>query len=454
MQESIRRRRPFVRSTAAFVAAGTLVALAVTVSGASVRPHFYPSYPTTLSASDISMAAKYTGGSANKVAKLPTIYVGYINDSTGAVAYPENVEGADVALSFINGKLDGIKGHKLGIKLCDSQNSNSAATACAVTMIHDHVKLVVTGTLNSSNDAPMYKDLAKAGIPVIQGNDLTTADFEATTAQTYMPGAPGVVKGMAKFIGKDGLHSATKTITGFYDQGDTGSATALALLFANQPELKSGHYTLKQVAIDSPWSVSQVETALESATPGSIFVPLIPINTCIAFAQGMSALSLHNTVVTSGLCFGKAMVTALGSYPSGWYFGDYGVNYFMYDNHLTTSEQLGVYIAAFDAYDSTVPPAFRQGDYTGFAGPSFGTMLTVAKLYNKLGVAATAAKLGAAAHSFAGPQWGISGALTCGKGHSIFTAICGSYIGIAEYTTPGWVPIADAYNNKLIDPFV
>jgi hypothetical protein len=451
MQVRTRRSRGIARSGATVVAAGALLVSFTSLGGAAVSPRTsFPAYPTTLSSADIKLAAKYVGGVAGKKATGSTITVGFLNDDTGTPAYPENVAGANIALDLINNNLDGIKGHKLAIDECDVHDSASATT-CATAMVSAHVKLVVTGTIVYGNDNPMYQILFSAGIPVIQGNDLTAQDFNPSqspskgTAVTYMPGSPGVVIGMAKFIGTKGLGTKPAKVTGFYLQGDTGSQTAFNFLFKTSKYLSGITVTGEQIA--APWTVTQVEAALSAAPAGSVFVPLMPVQQCISFAQGMAALSMHNTVVTTGLCFGKQLKQTLGNYPKGWYFGDYGINYFMYDSKLATSQQLAVYIGAVNKYNKSI-------DYTGFAGPSFGTMMTVAKLYTKLGPAATSAQLAAAAKGFTGPQWGISGAMTCGKVDGLFPSICGKYIGIAQFSSAGkWVPIEDAYNNKLINAF-
>lgn len=459
MQESTRTRRPIVRSIAAIVSAGALIAMVATVSSAAVqqpKAKTYPAYPTALTSADIKLAAKYDGGTANKKATGSTITVGFINDQTGNPAYPENVQGAQVALDLINNDLDGIKGHKLAIDVCDASDTDGAAETCASNMVGAGVKVVVTGTLIDPDDDAMYETLFAAHIPVLQGNDLTSDDFlppvspSKGTAVTYMPGSPGVLYGMAKFIGTSGLGHKPSKITVFYDQGDAGSETAYQVFFEAGSPLQSKYLkgiTVTGVQIASPWSESDVEAALSSVPSGSVLVPLIPVGTCISFAKGLKALSLKNTVVTTGLCFGEQLKKSLGTYPNGWYFGDYGINYFMYDKSLATSQQLAVYIAAVNKFDKSI-------DYTGFAGPSFGTMLTLAQFYNKLGPTATSAKLAASIQGFKGPQWGISGPMTCGKVSSVFfPAICGKEIGIAQFLNGKWVPIEDAYNGKLIDAF-
>ncbi len=449
MRVTTRRRLP-ARAVASFAAAGALVATFATVSAAVSSPHAtLPPYPTALTSADISLAAKYIGGVANKAASGSTIHIGFLNDDTGTPAYPENVQGANVALSLINNKLDGIKGHKVALDECDVSTSTTASS-CAATMVADKVKVVLTGTIIAQPDSQMYQTLFAAHIPVIVGNGLTTTDFAPPqkpakgTAVTYMPGSPGVVLGMAKFLGTGGLGKKPTSVTGFYLQGDSGSQTAFNFLFKTSPYLKGVTVTGEQIA--SPWSLSDVEAAESSAPAGSVFVPLIPVQQCISFAQGMTALHKTNRVVTTGLCFGKQLKTTLHTYPNGWYFGDYGINYFMYDSKLASSKQLAVYIAAVDKYNPSM-------DYTGFAGPSFGNVLTAVKLYNQAGASATSAALSTLIQNFKGPQWGISGPMSCGHIDILFPSICGKYIGIAQFSGGKWLPIEDAYNNKLIDPF-
>ena len=446
----LKGRRALVRTGIAFVSAGALVAALTATGGAAVRPRVtFPPYPTKLTAAEVALAAKYLGGRAGHAATGSPVTIGFLNDDTGAPAYPENYAGAKIAQSLINADLGGIRGHKLAFDECDV-NSSTTASSCAAAIVAAHVKVVLTGTIIAQPDSAMYETLFAAHIPVIVGNGLTTTDFVPPsspvrgTAVTYLPGSPGVVLGMAKFIGTGGTGHKPTHVTGFFLQGDSGSMTAFNALFKTSPFLKGVTVTGEQIA--QPWSLPQVEAAEAAAPAGSLFVPLLPVQQCISFAQGMTALSLHNTVVTTGLCFGKQLKTTLHTYPNGWYFGDYGINYFMYDKALLSSQQLAVYIASVTKFNPTI-------DYTGFAGPSFANVMTLVKFYNQLGPTATSAALAHLIQTFKGPQWGISGPMACGHVAPIFPTICGKYMGVSQFIGGKWRPIEAAYNNKLIDPF-
>lgn len=442
-------RRGAVRTAATLLSAGALVAAVATTGAAAVTAKkALPPYPTKLTAADIALAAKYIGGKANAAAKGSPVKIGFLNDDAGTPAYPENVAGATIALDLINHKLGGVKGHPLALDEC-SVNNDAQASTCATQMVTDGVKVVLTGTLALNDDNPMYTTLFAAHIPVIEGNSITQDDFtppKGGVAVTYQPGSPGVIQGMAKFIGQKGVGGKLPTsVTGFYLQGDTGSTTAFNILFKGSKYLKG--ITVKGIAIAPPWNLSAVQSALSSATTGagSVLVPIMPVQQCISFAQAAKTLAPTTPVVTTGLCFGKLLKTTLGNYPNGWFFGDYGVNYFMYSKSVAASVQLAVYIAAVHTYNNSI-------DYTGFAGPSFANVLTVAKFYNQLGLAATTAKFSTTIQNFKGPQWGISGPMKCGF-DILLPAVCGKYMGMAQFTGGHWVPSKDAYNNKLINAF-
>jgi hypothetical protein len=447
MESTTKRRSVLARTVIATGAAGALVATLGTAGWATLSSS--AAYPKgNLTKAQITLAAKYTGGTANHAASGAPVTIGFINDDAGVVPYPENWAGAQLAQWFVNNDLGGIKGHPVSFDHC-SANDDASTALCATQMVNDHVKLVLTGTV-LNNNSQMYKTLALAHIPVIIGNGLTTADFGPPgggTAVTYMPGSPGVVQGLAKFVGKGGTGAKPKSVAVVYTN-DPGATTAYNSLF--KPSKYLTGVTIHGVSISPNATSSQVQSAIiaSHASTDSVFVPLVPVQACISIYDALKTLNIKTKVVTTGLCFGTPLIQHLGgSFPPGWYFGDYGVNYFIYKSTLAPSAQLAVYIAAVHQHNPTM-------QYTGFAGPSFGNVLTAVKLYNTIGVAATSAQLAPKVQGFKGPQWGISGPMKCG--FWLFgKAVCGQFMGVAQYKSKaaGWVPIQDAYNNKLINGF-
>lgn len=444
MVEAKRRRGGKLRGALTIIAAGALVAACSSGGSGKSSSTTKPSGGSG-GAVPTKLALEYTGGTAGKAdSALAPVKVGYINQESGSPSYPENTAGADLAVKYINEKLGGVKGHPIELVKC-FVSTEEDGQKCATQMLNDaSVKLVVTGTLVVGN-ASMYAVL-KDKKPIIEGNSLTAADFSQPDAITYMPAAPGVISGMAKFI-VDGGVGKVKSVA--VVASDDASAKASAqILFA--PALEKAGITVKTVFISPTAQGATVASAIKAAGGGTadVFVPITPVQGCIAVYDALKSLSINPTVVTTGLCFGTPLIKHLnGTFPNGWYFGAYGVNYFMpVKKGLLPSEQLGDYIKVKDAYNPTM-------EYTGFAGPTFGNILTVNKFFNELGVDATSEQLRTISRNFVGPQWGIPGAQACGKVSSLFITICSGEMGIEQFKDGKWIAIADAYNDKLINAF-
>ncbi len=394
---------------------------------------------------DNSLALAYTGGTAGKATESTPIRIGYVNQQFGSPSYPENTAGANLAVQYINQNLGGIKGHPIQLVSCYVATEEDGQK-CGTQFLNDAtIKLVLTGTLVIGNDS-LYKVLGGQK-PIIIGNGLTATDFVQTGAVTYMPGAPGVVSGMAKWI-VDGGAGTVKTVA-VVATNDAGATASAKLLFA--PPLEKAGIKVTEVFISPTAQGADVASAVKAAGGGSadVFVPITPVQGCIAVYDALKSLGIKPKVVTTGLCFGTPLIQHLGgTFPDGWYFGAYGVNYFVPpQKSVPASEQLALYEQVVKKYNPTM-------EYTGFAGPTFGNVLTITQIYNKLGVDASVAQLTDATKNFAGPQWGIPGTpVACGKITPTFPTLCIGQMGIEQFSGGKWVPIADAYNNKLINAF-
>jgi len=94
-------------------------------------------------------------------------------------------------------------------------------------------------------------------------------------------------------------------------------------------------------------------------------------------------------------------------------------------------------------------------EYTGFAGPMFANLLTVAKFINSIGVdnVSPESMLGAM-KSFKGPMMLQAGPLDCGNITVLaipFPSACASLMGVQQYKDGQWISVADALNGKAID---
>jgi hypothetical protein len=100
------------------------------------------------------------------------------------------------------------------------------------------------------------------------------------------------------------------------------------------------------------------------------------------------------------------------------------------------------------AYAATEGMDAETLEYTGFGGPTFGTLMTIAQFAN--GGAADSEGFRTAAKTFTGPGWGVVGPQKCG-GNATFPALCGFQVGIQQQQGSEYVSIMDGFNGKAID---
>lgn len=95
----------------------------------------------------------------------PPITVGFLNPSGGPVPQPGTDTGVKAALSYINGELGGINGHRLDVVSCDTDTTPERAQSCANTFVEKKVVAVMDGyNLSSSATLPA---LTAAQIPLV-----------------------------------------------------------------------------------------------------------------------------------------------------------------------------------------------------------------------------------------------------------------------------------------------
>jgi branched-chain amino acid transport system substrate-binding protein len=202
---------------------------------------------------------------------------------------------------------------------------------------------------------------------------------------------------------------------------------------------------------------TQVQSAMSAIGAGNsdVFVSILTLQSCIGMYDAIKSLGVHPNVVTTGLCFGTPMTKHLqtagdpGAYPDGWYFGGYGYSYFLPKNTPGMQESgMNTYLAKVHQYGKPAPGATTL-EYSGFAGPMFGNVLTAVKFINELGAGqATVQALDAKIRGFKGPMMLQVGALKCNV--PPYVSVCGVEMGIQQYKSGHWISIADGHNNKPI----
>lgn len=440
-------RRLSLRLAALLVVAG-VVASACAKSSTSPSASTKTAAATQAAVSN-DWALKYTGGAGRAAdTSLSPVVIGYVNQEGGVPAFPEATAGTEAAVAYINKELGGIGGHPLQLKKCLVQ-AEEDGQKCGSDMVNDPaVKAVLTGVLTAGGES-LYKVVA-GRLPVLVGNPVTNADFSTKGISALTPGSPGVIQGLAVFIAKN-LSSVKpiKKVAILY--GDNAGAKAAVTLLLTPVLKKLGVTDIRAVPVADTATAPDVQAALQAAGAADTdaLVPLVVQPLCIATYDALKALGISPLVVTTGLCLGTAVTQHLkdvgdkGQVPNGWYYGGYGYSYFLPD----ADSGMSTYIAKVKQYGGP------NVEYTGFAGPQFGNVMTLAKFLNAIGPDhINGDAVNSQIQSFAGPMMMTAGPMACGKVSPVFTALCGTEMGIEQYQDGAWKPVADALNGKAINP--
>jgi branched-chain amino acid transport system substrate-binding protein len=395
----------------------------------------------------LDWALNYTGGAAGAASGDP-IKIGYVNQED---FFPENTIGIDAAVAFVNAELGGAAGRPLEIVACKVAVAEDGAK-CGTELANDpDIAAVVTGTLLFGN-VELYGAL-NGKKPVIVGNGVTNDDFITSAGVAFTTGSPGVIPGLGQLIVQE--FPDAKNVAVLAANNPAGQAAADFLF---KPVMEKNGISTTYVGIDDTATAAQVQAAMEAvgADSADVFVPLVTIQQCINVYDSIKALGIDPEVVTTGLCFGTPMTDHLveageaGPVPSGWYFGGYGYSYFEPD----LDSGMATYVEKVQEYGKPAPGATTL-EYTGFAGPTFANILTLAKFLNDNGGDTSFASLDSAFRGFKGPMMLQVGPLDCGAqiilGLPIFVTVCASQMGVQQFLDGEWISIADGLNGEPID---
>jgi branched-chain amino acid transport system substrate-binding protein len=405
--------------------------------------------PTT--AGDVVL--DYVGAASDTVPADSTsapVVIGYVNEEGGVQSFPEATMGATAAVDHVNAALGGAQGRPLELHTCRVVGPADGARCAAELVADDQVSVVLVGTISREAVSGPLLDGLRGRKPVVLANPLTTREFVADDAYAFTPGPPGVVQGMSIFAGRYLPEGPPSLVVVAHADTLAGRAAYSALA---QPALDALGVASIGIPVGDAATGDQVAAALAAAgaTEADAVVVLTPMSGCIAVDDALARLGGSVPVVASELCRGDEMAAHLaangqaGEVPDGWYFGGTGYSYAIPGN-----PEIDAYVAGFTDY------ARGQGrpdvDPSGFAGPTYGSVLTIVRLMNDVGPGAvTPDAMRTALRSFDGPMWGVVGPMACGVNEA-FPALCGVQVGIQRYVEGRWVSVRDGANGQPIDP--
>lgn len=416
----------------------------------STEPTQESSEDAEVSEESIAHGVDYTGGPGGEASGDP-IVIGYVNQEGGTPAFPEATIGAEAAVWFANKFLGGVGGRPIELLTCTVTKEEDGQKCAQEMLANDAVQVVVVGAMFNGNQ-PLLDGLSGKK-PVYISNPVTTPEFLATDAFAFTPGSPGVVAGLAVFAAKYLPEIAGITVDKVAVVYNDNPAGQIAFAALTKPVLEGlGVASVTGVAVADTAGPQEMATAIQSAgaQDADVFYPLVTVQSCIGVYDALKTLEIETQVVTTGLCFGIPMqqhlkeVGEAGNLPDGWYFGGYGYSY-----EIPGSPDLDSYKDAVFAYAAETGLDTNTFEYTGFGGPTFGTLMTVLQFMN--GGASVSEDFRTSAKAFTGPGWGVVGPQKCGA-NPTFPSLCGFQIGIQQQQGTDYVSILDGYNGKPIDP--
>ncbi len=429
--------------------AAVLVALAVTLAACAddddtttATTAGAAATTTTVAVLDNAFALHYTGGTPGPAdPSLEPITIGYVNQEGSVPSFPEATVGIEAAVRYVNEELGGAGGHPIELATCIVQSEEDGQRCGTEMANNDDVTFVIVGVL-AVGGAAIYSIL-EGDKPVLIGSVSGTDDLFAADAYSYASGGPGVIGGMATFIGT-GLSDVDKVAVVFADNPGGRGATEgflLPLLQAN------GIADVTLVPVADTATGPDLVTAIQAAggLEADVLVAFVTLPGCIATYDALQSLGIDPTVVATGLCFGKGMtehLADLGSsaqVPDGWYFGDFGESFFVPNDESGMTTAIDV-LKHYEGPDV---------EFTGFATPLFANLLTSVRFINQIGVDnLTSDAVREAITGFTGPMMTIAGPMECGFSPQ-FPSLCGYHAGISQYVDGEWVLTAE--HDEAID---
>jgi branched-chain amino acid transport system substrate-binding protein len=231
--------------------------------------------------------------------------VGYINVQGGpTVSSPGFTQGAELAVSYVNGYLNGFGGHPVQLIRCYTDGTPAASTSCANRLVDDKVPLVILGTEVTPEAVPI---LAKAGIPFVEPTGNAPAEMDTPGVFALTADEAGDLAGMAKYAKERGWRKVAvlaldvPVLSQFFQQ------------FTGPVFGKAGvQYQVTYVPPGAPDQTPQVSAAM-SGHPDAVYFNG-DVNSCTSFLKAVAALEVTAPIFLTGGCMDNK--AALASLPT------------------------------------------------------------------------------------------------------------------------------------------
>jgi branched-chain amino acid transport system substrate-binding protein len=230
------------------------------------------------------------------------IKVGYINLEGGpTISSPMYRVGAELAVSYVNGYLNGFGGHPVQLIKCYMDGTPASSIACANQLVDDKVPLVIRGSNTNSAEAQI---LTEAGIPYILAYGVGPAELNTPGLFSLTMQDGGGLGGLAKYAMDRGwkkvalLPLGTPNISQFFEQ------------FAGPVFGKAGvEYQVTYVPPGTPDPTPQLSAAMSGHPDAILFHG--DVKTCTSFLKAVAALGVTVPLFLVGGCANQAVLDSV-----------------------------------------------------------------------------------------------------------------------------------------------
>jgi branched-chain amino acid transport system substrate-binding protein len=363
------------------------------------------------------------------------IKVGFLNEGSGALAFPDFGAGGTVGIAQVNAD-GGINGHPVDLDVCSTDGTPAASIKCANQFVSDEVVAVVQGIDLSSDTA--LEILAGAGIPLVGHTPFGSAQSNSPDAW-FFGAAPGAFYSVPLKTLKD--EYGVKTVAFLNPDSPVDRAVADISLV---PAAKTLGIDLKLNFYSTPANYNAAFASAVTDNPDAV-VMIAPEPDCTAFIQAARTLGYKGQIfagscgqfVTADPAAAEGVLADSDLYATG---NTSGIP-------ASAAKQVETYLKAVEGQ-----PASNVDNYTQM---TFSTMQDFAAVARTIDGEVTAESLKTALQAVAGVDSFMGQPLTCdGKQWPDNISICAPgllvYVvkdGKLQPLSGKFVSTADLYQN-------
>lgn len=241
-----------------------------------------------------------------------TVTVGLILQDEGLVVTPEVGTAAEATVDYLNDQVRGIRGHRMQLEVCTTDDTPASAAACAERFAaDDDMHLVMEST---TNPAAIADVLVPAGKPLLAGG-VDFGNMFRSGVFVMEPGSAGIADALFTYAATD-VGVTHQTVFLSDDPAIAGARPVIELVAANAG---------MQVDFVTLSGTDGLEaTIADGIVPGSDGLAfVIAPNQCAPVGEALAALGNDLPVVAAELCLTDEIVAS--GLADGWYAGTQSV---------------------------------------------------------------------------------------------------------------------------------